>query len=98
MVTSHYRTAGEIVTSRETVATTCVYCQRPVVLEAQMAGVFRPQYVLPFAKTREDAIAAFREYVKKPLLPEFYRRAGHAENHRRLCAVFGCSTVGWTPT
>ena len=51
-------------------ATTCVYCQRPVVLEAQMAGAFRPQYVLPFAKTREDAVAAFREYVKKkPLLP-----------------------------
>lgn len=71
MVAYHCAHCGaEIVTSRETVATTCVYCQRPVVLEAQMAGAFRPQYVLPFAKTREDAVAAFREYVKKkPLLP-----------------------------
>ena len=71
MVAYHCAHCGaEIVTSRETVATTCVYCQRPVVLEARMAGAFRPQYVLPFAKTREDAVAAFREYVKKkPLLP-----------------------------
>lgn len=74
MVAYHCAHCGaEIVTSRETVATTCVYCQRPVVLEAQMAGGFRPQYVLPFAKTREEAIAAFREYVKKkPLLPRAF--------------------------
>ncbi|NLG23993.1 MAG: hypothetical protein GX558_01450 [Clostridiales bacterium] len=61
---------AEIVADDTTAATECVYCGNPSILPGQLAGEFRPDAVLPFVKTREDAQQAYRNLVKgKPLLP-----------------------------
>ena len=41
---------AEVITSKKTVATTCVYCNRAITLEGNVQGDFRPDFVLPFEK------------------------------------------------
>lgn len=61
---------AEILTDSTTAATECVYCGNPSVLPDALTGVYRPDGVLPFKKTKEEAQAAFRKHCKgKKLLP-----------------------------
>lgn len=65
---------AEIITSKNTVATTCVYCNRAVVLEGNIAGEFKPDYVIPFSKKREDVEEAYRNLCKKTFLaPKLFK-------------------------
>ena len=69
---------GELLTDGSTVATFCPYCDSPAVLPGRVSDAIRPDGVLPFQKTREEAKAAFQKLIqKKPLLPK-----GFAEGHR----------------
>ncbi len=64
---------AEVLTLEETAATFCVYCQRPLVMENSLSGEFKPYGVIPFQKTKEEAMAAFKEYLKgKILVPDVY--------------------------
>lgn len=69
---------GELMTDGATVATFCPYCDNPAVIPGRVSDTLRPDGVLPFQKTKEEAKAAFQKLIqKKPLLPK-----GFAENHR----------------
>ena len=59
---------AEVITSKETVATTCVYCNRAITLEGNLSGAFKPDYVLPFTKTREDVEAAYQKLCGSSVL------------------------------
>lgn len=48
---------AEIICDENTVATTCVYCGNPTVLNGRLQGSLKPDYIIPFRKTKEDAIA-----------------------------------------
>lgn len=50
---------AEVITAESTAATTCYYCQNPVVLGSRLSGEFKPDSVIPFALTREKAQEAF---------------------------------------
>lgn len=64
---------AEVVTTEETSATFCVYCQRPIVLESQVSGEFKPSVVLPFKHTKEKALSQFKDFLKgKRFLPDAY--------------------------
>ncbi len=63
---------AEIVTSKTTAATNCVYCGNAVVLSSQTVGDFSPQGVVPFKTTREDADKAFKKFMHKPLTPKTF--------------------------
>ena len=61
---------GEILTDETTAATFCPYCDNPTILPGRLSGSLRPDAVLPFQTTKEDAQAAFLKLCKgKPLLP-----------------------------
>ncbi len=61
---------GQIIGDDHTAATFCPYCGNPTILPSRLSGGVRPDGVLPFKKTREDAKAAFLQLCKgKPLLP-----------------------------
>ena len=65
---------AEIITSKNTVATTCLYCNRAVVLEGNVTGVLKPDYVLPFVKQREDVEAAYMKLCKSTFLaPKLFK-------------------------
>lgn len=62
---------GEILTDDTTAATFCPFCENPSILPARLSGSLKPDAVLPFQKSKEDAKAAFLTLCKgKPLLPK----------------------------
>lgn len=51
-------------------ASECVYCGNPSVLPGVLTGVYRPDGVIPFQKSKQEAQAALRRHCKgKKLLP-----------------------------
>ena len=62
---------GEIVTDETTAATFCPFCDNPTIMPSRLSGGLKPDAVLPFQKTKEDAQAAFLKLCKgKKLLPK----------------------------
>ena len=59
---------AEVITSKKTVATTCVYCNRAITLAGNVQGAFRPDYVLPFKKERKEVEAEYRKLCRKSFL------------------------------
>ena len=64
---------GELITDEHTAATFCPYCGNPAILPGRVSGGLKPEAVIPFKTTREDAKQAFLNLCKgKPLLPKFF--------------------------
>ena len=62
---------GEIVTDDTTAATFCPFCDNPTIMPSRLSGGLKPDAVLPFQKTKEEAQAAFLKLCKgKKLLPK----------------------------
>lgn len=62
---------GEILTDSTTAATFCPYCDNPTILPSRLSGNIKPDAVIPFQTTKEDAKAAFLKLCQgKPLLPK----------------------------
>ena len=69
---------GEILTEQTTAATFCPYCDNPTIIPGRVSGSLKPDGVIPFKTSKEDAKAAFLKLCKgKPLLPKFF-----TEEHR----------------
>ena len=61
---------SRMVVSETEAATSCPYCENPSVLPGVLKGAFRPEGIIPFKKTKEDAKEAFKKLCKgKKLLP-----------------------------
>lgn len=57
-----------------TAATFCAYCGNPVALSDRMAGMLRPDYIIPFKHDKKAAEAALQKFYKgKILLPKLFR-------------------------
>lgn len=64
---------GELITDAHTSATFCPYCGNPAILPGRLSGTVKPDAIIPFRTTREDAKAAFLKLCKgKILLPKFF--------------------------
>ncbi len=62
---------AEVVTTASTAATTCYYCQNPVVMSGRLSGDLKPDRVVPFALSKENAIEKFMKFCgKKKFLPK----------------------------
>lgn len=71
---------GEILTEETTAATFCPYCDNPAILPGQVSGGLRPDGVIPFKTSKEDAKAAFLKLCKgKPLLPRYFTQDSRVE-------------------
>ncbi len=71
---------GEILGDENTAATFCPYCGNPTILPSRLSGGVKPDGVLPFRKSKEDAKAAFLQLCKgKPLLPKEFTRKQQIE-------------------
>lgn len=56
---------GEVVTEETTAASFCYYCHSPVVLKGRLSGDWKPDGVLPFKVTKEQAQQAFLNWADK---------------------------------
>jgi len=65
---------GEIVCDDDTAATSCPYCDNPVVMSGNLSGELKPDTIIPFKLDKAAAKAAFREYLSdKRLLPTIFK-------------------------
>ena len=63
---------AELLCDATTAATSCPYCGNPSVLPGQFAGILKPDFVLPFKLSKEDAIKALKKIIDRHMtLKEF---------------------------
>ncbi len=71
---------GVLMTDEQTVATFCPYCESPTIVEDRISDTWKPDGIIAFEKTREDAQAAFLALCKKkPLLPKEFTQEHRLE-------------------
>lgn len=81
---------GELLTDDHTAATFCPFCDNPTILPSRVSGGLKPDAVLPFQKSREDATEAFLKLCKgKPLLPKEFT------SQKRLEKITGMYVPFW---
>ena len=95
----HCKSCGaELITEGTTTATACPYCGSPTILPDRIDGGIRPEMVVPFVITREQAQQAFEGYFKgKKLLPNIFRRDNQIAEMRKLFVpywLFDCEAEG----
>jgi len=80
---------GEIVADATTAATTCPYCDNPVVMKGQLAGALRPNAVIPFKLDKKAAVEALSKHLqKKRLLPKVFKDQNHIDEVKGLYVPF----------
>ena len=67
----------------------CPYCGNRAMVPGQFSGMRKPDYVIPFKKTKEDAMEALRNhYKKKPFLPKGFRAENQIEKLQGIYVPF----------
>ena len=81
--------SGEIVADETLGATSCPFCGNPVVMLSKFSGTLRPDVVIPFKKTRDEAVKALKgHYLGKQLLPKVFKDTNHLEEIRGVYVPF----------
>lgn len=64
-----------------TSSTRCHFCHTPVILSGRLSGEYKPDLIIPFATTREQAEGKFKEFTKgKFLLPNGFVAEAQLQN------------------
>ena len=80
---------GEIVGDDPMGATSCPYCDNPVVMSGKWEKGLRPDLVIPFKFDKKQAKVKFLEYLKgKFLLPKVFKSENHIEEIKGLYVPF----------
>ena len=69
-----------LVCDENTMATECCYCGNPTMVPSRFDGMLKPDYVIPFVKTKKDAVAALKKFYEgKMLLPAAFTANNRVE-------------------
>ena len=80
---------AELICDETTAATSCPYCGNPTVVPGQFAGQLRPDFVIPFKLSKEDAVNALKTHYKgKFLLPKRFSAENHIQEIRGIYVPF----------
>lgn len=80
---------GEIVCDETTAASSCPYCNNPIVLAGQLSGALKPDLVIPFKLDKEAAKAAYKKHISgKRLLPKVFKEDNHIDEIKGLYVPF----------
>ncbi|MBQ5414298.1 MAG: hypothetical protein IIU21_06535, partial [Schwartzia sp.] len=80
---------AEIVSDENTMATECCYCGNPTMIPSRFDGMLRPDYIIPFKKTKQDAVNALKEFYKgKLLLPGAFTENNRVEHIQPMYVPF----------
>ncbi len=80
---------AEIVCDENTMATECCYCGNPTMLPGRFSGMLKPDYVIPFKKTKEEAVAALKKFYEgKKVLPDAFTENNRVEQIQAMYVPF----------
>jgi len=71
---------GEIIGDGTLGATTCPFCGNAVIMPEQFSGALKPDYVIPFKLSKDDAKTALKNHYKgKKFLPKVFKDQNHID-------------------
>ena len=80
---------AEVITSKSTIATTCAFCGRAISLTNKMVGNFKPDCVIPFAITEDEAKSIYKKYTTTgPLTPKAFSTENVIEKMKGVYVPF----------
>lgn len=80
---------AELICDATTAATSCPYCGNPSIVPGQLSAMLKPDYVIPFKLSRDDAMAALKKYYGgKKLLPRAFSDQNHIEEIKGVYVPF----------
>lgn len=78
-----------LITDKNTSATTCSFCGSPALISRRLSKQFRPDYIIPFKITRQEAEEKFIEFAKsKKYVPKDYFRKSNLESVQGIYVPF----------
>ena len=69
---------AELICDETTAATSCPYCGNPTVVPGRFSGTLKPDYVIPFKLSKEQAVSALKNHYKGKF---FHPKAFSDQNH-----------------
>lgn len=80
---------AELLCEQETAVTGCPYCGNPTVIPGTLSGAVRPDFVIPFKVSKDQAISALSNYYRgKRLLPRSFKKRNHIEHIQGVYVPF----------
>ena len=80
---------AELICDETTAATACPYCGNPTVVPGQFSGALRPDFIVPFKLSKEDAVKALKSHYKgKFFLPKSFTGENHVQEIRGIYVPF----------
>jgi DNA-directed RNA polymerase subunit RPC12/RpoP len=87
---------GEIVGDNSTAASFCLFCGNTAIMPNQLTGMLRPDLIIPFKVSKENAQNALKAFYKgKTLLPSIFHQENRIECIRGIYVpfwLFDCET------
>ena len=76
---------GEILSSDTSAAEFCTFCGASTILHSRLTKEKRPNYIIPFQKTKEDCKEAYAKLMKKALfVPDALKDPKHIDSFRGI--------------
>ena len=80
---------AELICDENTAATSCPYCGNPTVVPGQFSGQLRPDFIIPFKLSKDDAVKALKKhYGKRFLLPKRFTQDNHLQKIQGIYVPF----------
>ena len=80
---------AELVCDENTMATECCYCGNPTMIPSRFKGMLKPDYVIPFKKSKEDAVEALKKFYEgRKLLPDEFTANNRVEDIQPMYVPF----------
>lgn len=80
---------AQLICDESTAATACPYCGNPAVVPGQFSGALRPDFIIPFKLSKEDAIKALKAHYKgKVFLPRNFTEENHVQKIQGIYVPF----------
>ena len=80
---------AEIIADNNTAVVRCPYCGNQTIAPVQFAGALKPDFVVPFAFTKEQAMAKYKDYYSKRfLLPKSFINSNKVEEIQGVYVPF----------
>lgn len=81
--------SAELILPYETAASCCPYCNNPTIVPGKLSGARRPDFVIPFKVSKEQALQALKNHYRgKPLLPKAFSEENHIEQIQGVYVPF----------
>lgn len=80
---------GEVVSDATTSATSCPYCDSPIVMKGQVSGELKPDLIIPFKFDKEAAKQGLLKHLQgKKLLPKVFKDENHIDEVKGIYVPF----------